>query len=542
VRETLLYQTFLFKPMEDDDEQKNLSKIYGSDVTAREIIPVSKKRPRDNDTTTTTVSTTTTPMTNSVTNTSSSNATTTLTSSGIIGSSGSSSCSMVIFSSQLGRMLSSTERLAPVYVGVRQIRPSGNSNSNRSTTATTATVWKKAIPIHAPPVYKVLTADGQQRRMTAQEKKQAKMQQKLLAKQQKHDPIQLVNNHAAVYTESNTSCVAQLDSPNAAAQTADRYVQLVVDPMRLEEELADVCADDRDGIPPVMLSPPLARLAAIQMLAMEQQQQQQQPFHVVVDDLLAAKWATALQQSMLLAVGIRQKEQLRTMPYHVVPEVWTRLRPKLGPSKADSNDDDNNNNNNHTMAAADHTRVTAGPEQDEVRGTPPIAPDDWSWCNLRPRTNDAIGGNDANDDTAAIIQLLHTHTNLHISCGAKFGCHYLLYDGPRHERHAFAGLRILQRNRNTTLAPYPFPIHPTAYDVAGYVRCLNTAGKLALLATVVDDSETSDDDQSSPTGGTLRPRRVLLIDLALEKIAATTSRRPKKSMEQRLKNLAKASS
>jgi hypothetical protein len=528
--------------MEDDDEQKNLSKIYGSDVAASEIIRVSKKRPRDNDTTTTT--TTTTPMTNSVANTSSSNSTATLTSSGIIGSSGrSSSSSMVIFSSQLGRMLSSTERLAPVYVGVRQIRPSSNNNMNRSTTATTATVWKKAIPIHAPPVYKVLTADGQERRMTAQEKKQAKMQHKLLAKQQKHDPIQLVNNHVALHTETNTSCVAQLDSPNAATQTADRYVQLVVDPIRLEEELADVCADDRDGIPPVMLSPPLARLAAIQILAMEQQQkQQQQPLHVVVDDLLAAKWATALQQSMCVAVGIRQKEQLRTMPYHVVPEVWTRLRPKLGPSKANNNDNNINKHDHHTMAAADHTPVTAGTEQDEVRGTPPIAPDDWSWFNLRPRTNDATGGNDGDDDTAAIIQLLHTHTNLHISCGAKFGCHYLLYDGPRHERHAFAGLRILPRNRNTTLAPYPFPIYPTAYDLAGYVRCLNTAGKLALLATVVDDSETSDDDQSSPTGSTPRPRRVLIIDLALEKIAATTSRRPKKSMEQRLKNLAKSSS
>ena len=34
-------------------------------------------------------------------------------------------------------------------------------------------------------------------------------------------------------------------------------------------------------------------------------------------------------------------------------------------------------------------------------------------------------------------------------------------------------------------------------------------------------------------------RRVLLIDLALVKIAVTTSRRPRKTMEQRIKNLAK---
>jgi len=44
---------------------------------------------------------------------------------------------------------------------------------------------------------------------------------------------------------------------------------------------------------------------------------------------------------------------------------------------------------------------------------------------------------------------------------------------------------------------------PSAYDLAGYVRGLNTAGKLALLATVIIEKDVD---------------KVLIVDLALEKI------------------------
>ena len=147
----------------------------------------------------------------------------------------------------------------------------------------------------------------------------------------------------------------------------------------------------------------------------------------------------------------------------------------------------------------------------------------------RDTTNDDDDDHDDDDDDPPAAAF-------HISDGAKFGCDYLLYDGPRQERHAFAGLRILPPMTTG------FPVN--AYDLAGYVRCLNTAGKLALLATsiVVDDDDGDDTTMShhneKPTPRQQR-RKILFVDLALEKVVATTSRRPKKTMAQRLQNLSK---
>jgi hypothetical protein len=56
------------------------------------------------------------------------------------------------------------------------------------------------------------------------------------------------------------------------------------------------------------------------------------------------------------------------------------------------------------------------------------------------------------------------------------------------------------------------------------VRCLNTAGKLALLATVVRDKDSC--------------TRVAIVDLALEKTAANRGR-PKKTLEKRFETLAR---
>jgi hypothetical protein len=84
-------------------------------------------------------------------------------------------------------------------------------------------------------------------------------------------------------------------------------------------------------------------------------------------------------------------------------------------------------------------------------------------------------------------------------------------------------------------------MHPNPYDLAGYVRCLNTAGKLALLATsvVMNGTEIKNGSNDGDQPGASQCRKILIVDLALEKIAMTTSRRPKKTMEQRLKNLSK---
>jgi hypothetical protein len=166
-------------------------------------------------------------------------------------------------------------------------------------------------------------------------------------------------------------------------------------------------------------------------------------------------------------------------------------------------------------------RPTLGetPSIPDVEATSPPMPtadeNMWSFCQIRPaRPLDA--------DVAAVVQLLHRGTNLHLSCGSKFGCDFLVYDGPRTERHAFAGLRVLHCDK---AAGFPLP---TCYDLAGYVRCLNTAGKLALLAMVVKDDESN-------------TSRVALVDLALEKIEQTTTRRSrKKTIDDRKRKLAKS--
>ena len=69
----------------------------------------------------------------------------------------------------------------------------------------------------------------------------------------------------------------------------------------------------------------------------------------------------------------------------------------------------------------------------------------------------------------AVYNYLHS-LNLHVSCGAKFGCDYLVYDGDREDRHAFAGIRI-----------YSDSSLPTAPEITGYVRALNTANKISIL-------------------------------------------------------------
>ena len=65
-----------------------------------------------------------------------------------------------------------------------------------------------------------------------------------------------------------------------------------------------------------------------------------------------------------------------------------------------------------------------------------------------------------------------------------------------------------------------FPI-PTAYDMMGFVRSMNTARKIALIATVVRGRG----DTTS---------RVLIIDLALEKVlSAPTHIRKGNTVERR---------
>jgi hypothetical protein len=65
---------------------------------------------------------------------------------------------------------------------------------------------------------------------------------------------------------------------------------------------------------------------------------------------------------------------------------------------------------------------------------------------------------------------------------------------------------------------------PSAYDMAGFVRTMNSARKIALLATVVrdvDDGGGNGVDNSPPKtmATTSKPTyRIAIVDLALEKV------------------------
>mmetsp|Transcript_8269 Transcript_8269/g.16358 ORF Transcript_8269/g.16358 Transcript_8269/m.16358 type:complete len:113 (-) Transcript_8269:2953-3291(-) len=63
---------------------------------------------------------------------------------------------------------------------------------------------------------------------------------------------------------------------------------------------------------------------------------------------------------------------------------------------------------------------------------------------------------------------------------------------------------------------------PSAYSLTGFVRCLNTAGKLALLATVDVIPDCDHGDKEEPSSGSLGAKkkryRVAFVDVALEKV------------------------
>lgn len=352
------------------------------------------------------------------------------------------------------------QRFPTGYLGVRRLRPS--SRAVARVVASKGRNGDMSPPQPPPPIFKVKDPDtGEERRMNSQEKKAFKRE--LLAKRKLAEP-------AAGAEPVATVAVASEDDKN--------YMTWTIDSAKLEEEIADL-RGEREGVPPVYIPPPLAAMALSSVIGTEAPK-----LHVVLDDEWAQNWAIDLKKSMKIAEDKRDMEEMRPMPYHLVPEVWKRMRPStLG--------------QNTIKTERSSTKVF----QD---GT------SWTFCELRQGP--------PNDEVTAIIQLLHDGTSLHIACGAKFGCEYLLYDGPRSERHAFAGVR--------------FGLFPDAYELSGYVRCLNTAGKLALLAAAKKEINDS---------GTIL-YRVAIVDLALVKIVETTFKKPKKTMEQRLQNLSKATS
>jgi hypothetical protein len=238
----------------------------------------------------------------------------------------------------------------------------------------------------------------------------------------------------------------------------------------------------------------------------------------VFDPDLSSRWAGMLAERVKRAEAERDQDKgIRPMPYALEPEQWTRRRPASMVLAAVET------SSGAGMASSDKAPTRRGsPSAEEepagaAEGSMAAAAPGRSWlvCD-HGDSSDGAGappGSRALVD-AAVVQVLHTSTGLHVGCGAKFGCDYLLYEGPRRDHHAFAGLRVVPPGAPPPpgAAPLQLPL-PDPCDLAGYVRGLNTAGKLALLATAVPGGE-----------GGAAACRVAVVDLALKKVRATAFR------------------
>jgi hypothetical protein len=348
---------------------------------------------------------------------------------------------------------------------------------------------------------------------------------------------------------------------------ADR---IVASSSLVKEEIADLCGE-REGVPPVALPYSMMRLlgstfasttTTTTTTAGDDRGIVPSRFHAVLDYELSKQWATRLKDSMFLAETLRdQDESIRKMPYVLEPEAWTRKRPDtllvMSTTVSDATTSDA-----AASAAPAITTTTASAGLNPLESLLP--PRSWFGCqydttDLSQETNELVRQQQLQRRRevcdAAVVQLLHLQTHLHVSCGAKFGCDYLLYQGSRNDHHAFAGLRVLvpalsdecgsatttnedgapnDANGDGGTPPCSDPVLerlplPTPYDMAGYVRGLNTAGKLALLATAVlvggdDDDADRLSNQEDQGNVTIPTYRVAVVDLALKKVRATTFR------------------
>jgi hypothetical protein len=454
----------------------------------------------------------------------------------------SSHAAIMIFIAPLVKQVSTSEvRLPPEYVGVRRVRPSSHMVRQAMVQQHADGTTKKSTKT-SQVTFTTRGENGDERRMTKQEKKALKYQlaleKKEAKKKRKLDQIAISTTHDDITEKSQTNGAKcdqnSLPEPftaiDAEGSSTMSYHKIQVDPATLEQELAEL-RGKRNGVPPVVLSRPMALQAMVQcpdLLSCNDSFKTQADALIQYDECLTQNWAKALKASMCPAEHVRQQEDMRPMAYQLAPEPWNRLRPasSLSETKLETIP--------RYMECCQEDKEKEHREEDEALQTEIQEAREWVSIIIRPPVLSF------DSDVSIVFEFLYRQTPFYVSCGAKFGCDFLLYDGPRDERHAFAGLRICsssscQRRNNTQVvesaSETPELPLPTAYTMAGYVRCLNTAGKLALIATVVRDR---DDTKSL--------YRICFVDLALEKIlsAPTHQRRARTKVRRDVsQNLAK---
>lgn len=431
---------------------------------------------------------------------------------------GDNSAIMMFTSSLVKHAASPQLRLPANFVGVQSVRQDFQKPLAREkTNEETISRLKAANDIK----FCVVDENGNERRMTKAEKKARKFQiaqakkeaKKQAAANRKRNFEQIDNSN-----DPTTKLDATHDMEGPTATSSGSYHQLPLDSTTLEQELAEF-QGKRGSTPPVILSPPMA----LQFIAKSQSLEKTSPFHDDDDDnavfaydhSLSQEWANRLkEQCVLPAEAVREKEDLRPLAYRLQPEPWQRLRPSL--------------EENSVATLRRGKRPQEAPTALDLNPKPR----DWVPLTCRPRfLPSTLERTDAvqHDDILSIVfEYIHRETPYYISCGAKFGSDFLVYDGPRDKRHAFAGLRVLSCFTNSmtkkpaktdqvsleeeqikmqSASTVELPL-PTAYSLTGFVRCLNTAGKLALLATV---DEVTDENEK-------KRYRVAIVDVALEKV------------------------
>jgi len=505
---------------------------------------------------------------------------------------------VILFSATEAKNIENLYRIPPTHVGVKRLRASSRSVldacRNRSSDCNGSDHVKKEnvnrpngssldqLRTHESIVYKIKGKDGVVRRMTNQEKKQFKMKlrkDKMLAKQscQERCSVEMDQVHhninsklSANISESATDSdliqtpgkISSQESMEAADEKPPandvvtsnddlvqvqkkKYYKLEVNKDELQEEILELTGENK-RVAPVIFSSPMV-IQARQNGLFQSLHIDQSPKKTIIDNSLSHQWAIELKKSMTPAETVRSKEDIRPMAYMIVPEVWSRLSSSLSTSK-------NVDKDGHELK---QTQSQCGGESASIRSSNEKREVEWSFVTTRPIQSNL-------DRNLAIVYecLYLKYDKLHISCGAKFGCDFILYDGHREDRHGFAGLRVYSCERDESdndvnseisklhqetkesmdqtksstgevgritsnsqsLPKLPLP---SAYDIAGYVRGLNTAGKLALIATVIHHKHTSEN------GDLIESHHVAIVDLALEKNLMAPTHMKKKEKRKR---------
>ena len=523
---------------------------------------------------------------------------------------GDNSVIMMFTSSLVQHAASPQLRLPANFVGVQTVRQdfkkSSSSSSSSAPNVGRDTSDRESVVsrLKASNDVKFCVVDehGNERRMTKAEKKakkflmaKAKKEVKKEAAATKKRTLEQItttvdddansnkqhnNNALHVMADNNDEAMEQQqkkDLPSSSKGAAAIYHQLPLDPTTIEQELAEF-QGKRGSTPPVILSPPMAlqflskRRAALSasktLEACHDNNVGDSSAILIYDHNLSQEWANRLKEQCILpSEAVREKEDLRPLAYRLQPEPWQRIRPSLEENPVVTT----NRNYNVNTAVPKSSQLSLSSSSSATtteKGVLPkacdvsnVKPRDWVSLTCRPRmtllsppasispaVTTATRSSIQHDDVLSIIfEYIHRETPFYISCGAKFGSDFLVYDGPRDQRHAFAGLRVLSRftgsmtttasesmltpsspsqndtnstksvSNNDNFVELPLP---TAYSLTGFVRCLNTAGKLALLATV---DEVSDDNHGNDTiersfGVGKKRYRVAFVDVALEKV------------------------